>query len=140
MRHAATPSRLALAALLALGLAGCGGNRYPVEGKVVWTDGTEASDLAGGTVVFESADGTTSANGEIREDGSFRMHTLKPGDGVAPGEYRVVVTPPPAPKPDRFPPPVLDPRFSRLGKSGLSCTVRPERNEGVVFKVARAGR
>jgi hypothetical protein len=146
MRPAATrlrgltlPARL-LAALLALGPAGCGGNRYPVEGKVVWRDGTEANELAGGLVVFESADGTNSASGEIREDGSFRMHTIKPGDGVAPGDYRVLVAPPPVPKPDHPPPPVIDPRFSRLGTSELRCTVRPERNEGVVFTVDRARR
>lgn len=100
-------SRRRSAALLAttalFGLIGCGGRSlYPVEGKVVWENGTEARELDGGLVVCESVDGAVGSRGDIQKDGSFRLGTFKPGDGARLGKHRVAVVenkpgePPPA--------------------------------------------
>jgi hypothetical protein len=119
--------------------AGCSGPRLvPVEGAVVWPDGSPALDLGGGAVEFESADRQTSARGEIGPDATFTLSSSKPGDGVPPGEYRVVVVPPPPP--GEAPSRLIDPRFCKYDTSGLTYTVRPEKNAGVVFKVARPAR
>src|SRR5262245_55467367 len=64
-----------------LGLAGCGGpSLYPVHGKVVWENGADAQELAGGLVVCESVEGGVGARGDIEKDGSFQLSTYKPGD------------------------------------------------------------
>jgi len=67
-------------------LTGCSGN-VQVKGKVALTDGTPVTR---GHVVFES--GTFSASGEIKEDGSYVMGSLKANDGLPPGEYTVYIT------------------------------------------------
>src|SRR5438046_90309 len=79
-----------VAALLAT--AGCGAGKYPVEGKVVYKDG---SPCTGGMVLFESLDSKvkTSSRGFIQKDGSFHMSTEHDKDGVPEGHYRVMVTP-----------------------------------------------
>src|SRR5262245_57798714 len=73
-----------------LALAGCGQGYYPVRGTVTLEDGTP---LGKGMVVFESADGTQMARGEIQPDGGYRLSTSRPGDGVRAGRYRVLVNP-----------------------------------------------
>src|SRR5947209_5023568 len=64
--------------------AGCGSNTYPVEGKVVWADGSPITELAGGMVQFESEKLTpnVSARGTIQPDGTFRIGTHNPDDGA----------------------------------------------------------
>jgi hypothetical protein len=126
--------------LLALpGTAGCGSRTYPVEGRVVFRDGKEATELAGGFVTFEAEESQVSAQGEIQPDGTFRMGTFKPGDGAVPGRHKVLVMPRPADNPDRPPPPVLHPRYQRLETSGLEVTVEPKKNQ-VTLTVERARR
>lgn len=78
-------SLVALFALVAV--VGCSG-RAQVTGKVTFSDGTP---LDCGVVNF--ANDTTICKGEInKEDGTFKMRTFKPGDGVPPGTYKVYVT------------------------------------------------
>jgi hypothetical protein len=128
---------LLLAALLLSSTSGCGAAKYPVEGKVVWMDGTPAKELAGGMVVFESTEAPKAARGVIQEDGSFRLTTERPDDGAAPGPYRVLVI---QPEPDDSirprPPLAMDMRFGAFETSGLTYTVQPGKNEPV-FKVER---
>jgi hypothetical protein len=125
---------------LAVAAAGCNSNKQPVEGKVVWADGTPAKELAGGMVVFESKQAPVGARGEIKEDGSFRLTTDRPDDGVAPGEYRVLII---QLRPDDEirprPPLPMDTRFEAFETSGLTYTVQPGKNEPVL-KVERAKR
>jgi hypothetical protein len=126
---------LAIAAVL-LSLAGCGGPRlYPVHGKVTWEDGAEARELAGGLVICESADGRVGARGDIEKDGSFRLCTYKPEDGLLPGKYRVAVVEYSPREPP--PPPIIDRTFSSVEGSGLEINVEPKTNE-VTLQVRRA--
>jgi len=66
--------------------AGCSKNKQ-VKGKVTLTDGTP---VGRGHVVFEKEG--FSANGEIKEDGSYVMGSLKANDGVPVGDYTVYIT------------------------------------------------
>lgn len=66
--------------------AGCGQN-VSVKGKVKLTDGTP---VGRGQVVFENAQ--FSARGDIKDDGSYVLGSLKADDGLPPGEYTVYIT------------------------------------------------
>lgn len=83
-----TPRYLTLFALLfavAVVATGCG--KPKVTGKVTFSDG---SPLTQGTVNF--TDDKVLCKGSIKEDGTFEIRTLKPGDGVPPGKYKVYLT------------------------------------------------
>lgn len=87
LRRGALPALLFIAAL-----SGCGSSGpYPVEGKVVWRDGTPARELAGSHVIFDLPEKQTSARGIIQADGSFRLTTQKENDGALPGKYKVLI-------------------------------------------------
>jgi len=125
-----------------LALAGCSGPRLvPVSGSVVWEDGTPAVELADGSVTFESvgSERRISCVGTIDKSGQFTMMTNAPGDGVPPGEYRVVVTEPVADV-DVAPKPILDPRFLKFETSGLTVTITNQPRRDLTLKVARIGR
>src|SRR5262245_23610665 len=123
-----------VAGFLAVALAGCGPSLYPVRGKVVWENGAEAKELAGGLVTFESEERKVGARGDIEKDGSFQMTTHEQGDGVLPGKHRVAVSEFSTREPQ--PPPTMNRKFSNLDTSGLWVTVEPKTNE-VVLKVKR---
>jgi hypothetical protein len=126
----ARTKRWPLVVLLLIGVAGCGGRRlYPVQGKVVFQDGTP---LTGGLVVFEAVDPAAKvcASGPIRDDGTFRLGTDKEGDGAVAGRHRVLVVPPVPPKlQERNPPTPIHPRFQHFDTSKLEFTVVPGPNE-----------
>ena len=67
-------------------LIGCGEN-VQVSGKVTFEDGTP---LSKGTVIFTT--GTNQSKAAIETDGSYRIGTLNPGDGVPRGTYQVYIT------------------------------------------------
>ena len=137
--HCPTPRRRSsavVAAVALLGLAGCGGPRlYPVHGKVVWENGAEARELAGGLVVCESVNGAVGARGDIQQDGSFQLSTYKPGDGALPGKHRVAVVENKPGEPP--PPPIIHRDFFSVETSRLEINVEPKTNE-VTLKVRRA--
>jgi hypothetical protein len=84
--------RLILAAGGLLFLAGCGGSTFPSVTGTVTLDG---QPLDGAVVVFSpdgGAGGGQVATGVTDSDGSFKMGTLKLGDGVRPGKYHVTIT------------------------------------------------
>ncbi|WP_165232080.1 carboxypeptidase-like regulatory domain-containing protein [Aquisphaera insulae] len=83
---------------LAAMLAGCRGSdrgeaiaTHPVRGSVLLGDGRP---VPGGLVTFVPQ-GTTGrqAVGTLQEDGTFRLTTETPDDGIAEGRYRVRVEP-----------------------------------------------
>ncbi len=73
-------------AVLILALVGCS-NKVQVKGTVKLKDGTPVTL---GHVVFEKD--SFAANGEIKEDGSYVMGSLKANDGLPVGEYKVYIT------------------------------------------------
>jgi hypothetical protein len=120
-----------LAALVALvGTAGCGSDRYPVSGQVVFEDG---SPLTEGTVLGETGEGdaTVIAQGSVRNDGTFTWGSDRPGDGAKPGEYRVAVIPRALGDGEiaKGILPAVDQKFANVGTSGIRVEVKPGKNE-----------
>jgi len=78
--------------ILAVALAGCdsGARTSPVAG-VVTLDG---KPLAGAAVQFVPQGSGRDATGETDKSGAFVMSTFKPRDGVVPGTYKVLISPP----------------------------------------------
>ena len=73
--------------LVCLAIAGCGGQGFvPTGGKVTFDDG---SPVGGGGIAFQTD--TFMADGTINSDGTFTLSSLKPGDGLPPGTYKVIV-------------------------------------------------
>jgi hypothetical protein len=115
--------------VLAVLAAGCGSNLHPVEGKVVFPDGTP---LSGGTVTFgpKSKDNLMGPRGDIQIDGTFQMGTFKATDGAPEGAYRVLIAPLEGVDTTERPRPLpFDARFSSFDKSGLEYTVKAGKNE-----------
>lgn len=96
-------------AVAILGIGGCskkGPKMVKVSGTVKFRDGTAlpvpGRDRGGSaTIKFEPADMEDGpvdpnrprkpASGAIKPDGSYEVITVKPGDGVIPGRYKVAV-------------------------------------------------
>jgi hypothetical protein len=76
--------------LIAAVICGCN-DKYPVQGKVQFNDGTP---VAAGMVIFTDEQGTSGGYGAIRPDGSFEITYDHPRDGLPKGTYRVSVRPP----------------------------------------------
>jgi hypothetical protein len=118
-----------------MAIAGCGDGMYPVQGKVLWSDGTPAAELVGGIVSFESVEADLSARGEIGPDGSFSLSSLRKDDGLPPGTYQVLVAPSdPDPSEDKSSPRILGrrmlpARYRHYKSSGLEVTVEAKTNQ-----------
>jgi hypothetical protein len=125
-RRAAAPAVLVV---LALGLPGCAGGLYPVRGAVALDDGTP---LTKGLVVFERVDGGApiTARGNVRPDGTYELSTGKPGDGVPPGRYKVLVNPLElSDVPDEQKNLPFDARYTKFETSGLEFEVKAGSND-----------
>lgn len=123
------PFRLAAVPLVLFALAGCGGGLYPVRGTVTLDDGTPVTR---GLVVFERTDGgkPVTARGEIGPDGRYELSTNKPGDGVPPGKYRVLLNPLElSDVPDEQKKLPFDIKYLKFETSGLECEVKAGPNE-----------
>ena len=106
---------------------GCGSRYYPVQGKVTLEDG---KPLTKGMVVFENTDGTEMARGMIQTDGRYQLSTGKPGDGVKPGRYRVLVSAlDMTDVPDELKKLPFDIKYTRFQTSGLEFEVKAEPND-----------
>jgi hypothetical protein len=127
-------SVLAVAVSVTTLLSGCGSGTYPVEGQIVWKNGSPAKELQGSFVLFELPEKQTSARGMIQADGSFRLTTNKPNDGALPGEHTVLIVEVGrqhlgGPDSSALAPGVMDARFSDPRTSGLKATVKPGPNK-----------
>jgi hypothetical protein len=128
--------------LLLSALVGCGGGLHPVRGQVTLDDGTP---LTKGLVVFESTEGEPplTARGDVQADGSYELSTHKPGDGVPPGKYRVLVSPRDHDNIDGLEgprrPPAFDKRYADFSTSGLEFEVKAGANEFPI-RLMRAGK
>jgi len=74
---------------LAIGMSvlGCGTGNVPLKGKITYADGTS---INAGMVNFASE--TSLSRGKIQPDGSYTVGTLKDGDGIPKGVYKVYIT------------------------------------------------
>jgi len=120
--------------LLLVGAAGCGKGYQRVQGKVTFEDG---APLTKGMVVFEGlGEAPVTARGDVGRDGSYRLGTDRPGDGVPPGKYRVLITPL-VENPDAPERPAFDPRYTSFATSGLEFEVKAGQNDYPI-QVSRA--
>jgi hypothetical protein len=77
--------------ILALAALGCGRSATSPVAGVVLLDGKPMADVA---VLFVPQSGSGhDATGQTDQNGEFTMSTFKAGDGVIPGEYKVVLSP-----------------------------------------------
>lgn len=127
----------AMAALLLLCLAGCGQKTHPIEGLVVFEDGTPAKELKGYNIMFQSVEGKMGADGRIKDDGTFTVGTFKDGDGAIVGRQRVAITTP-MPEGDQMRKPslILD-KYQSFETSELEIEVKSGKNS-VKIEVKRA--
>ena len=116
-------------------VVGCGsGGVYPVEGQVVWKDGTPAKNLAGSLVFFELAEKQTNSRGSIDAEGSFQLTTNKPNDGAPAGEHTVLIIEVGrkslgGPDSSNLAPSKIDTRYASPATSDLRATVKSGRNK-----------
>ena len=89
-------SALLFLAVLGIGtvtLVGCGGGgpSFPPPVPVAGTVALKGQPLKGGTIHFVPIDPkkAQSGSGAIQSDGSFKVTTTKPDDGLVPGKYTV---------------------------------------------------
>ena len=127
-----------VAAAIAFGVVGCGASKVQVAGKVEWTDGKPAVELADGQVIFESPTTKLSARGVITKEGTFTINTEGTGDGIVPGEYQVaIVEHRPSPEGStRVPPQHLPDKYYSFTTSGLTATVKSGPNP-ITLKVEK---
>lgn len=118
-----------LLCVLTFGITGCGDEKgtYPVEGRVIYPDGTPVTD---GTVEFETMSGrkAITAASEIAPDGSFSLGTFAPKDGALPGKHRVAVIADyqigtEMERPGLIPPPTIDDKYRSFKTSGLTFEI-----------------
>jgi hypothetical protein len=107
-----------------------------VHGKVTLPDGKPA---AGSQVVFQGGTDKKkfTARGDVGADGTFRMGTEKPGDGVPPGKYNALVNPPPmvnAEGPNVVP---FNAKFTDFKTSGLEFDVKPGATNDFAIQVTK---
>ncbi|MDR2643124.1 MAG: hypothetical protein LBC74_10055 [Planctomycetaceae bacterium] len=102
---------------------GCGGKFLQFGGKVTTPDG---QPFTKGFVVFTN--GKEYARGKLQSDGSYKLDSLKDGDGLTSGRYQVYLSSfqdnigtedTPVYKSD------IDLKYENPDTSGLSCEVVP---------------
>jgi hypothetical protein len=127
--------------LLLFGIAGCnqGPKMVQVRGKVLNKDG---STIKRGVreIRFEPAADTTAvvrktAIGQIQDDGSFELFTMKPGDGVLLGNYAVVISVMRGP---RDPVQLIDAKYTTSATTPYHETIDQERTD-LSYTVEPAG-
>jgi hypothetical protein len=116
---------------------GCATNEkqtYPTKGKLVWEDGGNAKQLAGGMVVFQSDQEQISAKGAIDDTGSFVLGTFALDDGAVAGPHKVVIIPPASETGDYNSREIVDRRYERVETTDLAVTIEAQPND-VVLKL-----
>lgn len=137
------PSRVAVAAFLALLVCSCNSGRkpvYPVRGQVLDSQNRPA---IGALVVFHPVDGDDPATpkpvAHVDEKGGFALTTHTKGDGAPAGEYSVTITWPPPRKtpldpegPDQLKGRYADPKTSKVPRFKVE---KQPQNEVPVIKL-----
>jgi hypothetical protein len=106
--------------------SGTSGATYEVKGRVFLADG---KPLTAGRVTFVASDGLRPpASGALGPDGGFTLSTRDPGDGAAPGLYKVRIEPGGQKSARRAGRPGFPLKYIDEDSSGLAVTVRAESN------------
>jgi hypothetical protein len=114
---------------------GCGSSGvYPVDGQVVWKNGSPAKELAGTLVFFDQPDKRLSARGRVAADGSFHLTTHKESDGAPVGDNTVLLVeigrkPMGGPDGTLLAPGKIDSRYSTHSTTDLKATIKPGTNK-----------
>ncbi|MDR1271186.1 MAG: carboxypeptidase-like regulatory domain-containing protein [Planctomycetaceae bacterium] len=91
-----------------------------VSGKVTYPDGTP---VTGNNVIFTTK--TYEARGILKEDGTYSLTSLKPGDGVPPGIYTVYFDNPVQSLPPDFKMKrIVNEKYCSPSTSGLTCEIK----------------
>lgn len=115
--------------------AGCGPNQK-LTGKVTFPDG---EPLTTGTVIFTKP-GFISRS-FIHPDGSFKVGTVKEGDGIPPGTYKVYIiqalapVDPDDPESDAMKP-LIDEKFASEDMTPLEITIPGEKSFDITVERA----
>jgi len=121
------PALVGATLLLVVGAVGCSSGLHPVRGKVTFEDGTPLP--AGGIVFLQEGEKAIQAQGSIQPDGSYELGTNRPGDGAAPGKYRVLINPGDMTDWDAKVRSVFDKRYLDYKTSGLEFEVKAGSND-----------
>lgn len=118
------PAICFVAVAMLLTCAGCGrSDLHPVSGVVRFKDG---SPMPSGRVVVDPGDSPIGSWGTIMQDGSFRLGTHSPTDGVVKGRHRVSIVGAYIYPPYQDAIPLIDDRYGDPATSGLTFTVPDE--------------
>lgn len=109
-------SSLLFMLLFIVTFSGCG-NNIKATGQVVFEDETP---LDRGIVVLQNAQ--YQYVGDIQPDGSFRLGSMKPGDGLPEGTYQAAIRN----ALDDNEESLVDKKFADVFTSGLVCEIRSE--------------
>ena len=125
-------------AVTILTLAGCSTHStQPVNGKVVYSDGSPATDLVGHIISFDCPEHNAGASGVVKADGTFKVGTYTDDDGAMPGVHRVAISPPEPPVDAPVPLRLIDKKYGDMATSGLEVEIVSGTNE-VTLTVERA--
>jgi hypothetical protein len=112
-------------ALTLIGNQGCGSSdRASVTGKLLRSDG---SPLVGARIIATSAETGKSAYGTTDKDGEFTLGVVQEGDGVPPGDYKVMIMEDLG-DPDNRSRPTIAAKYRNPEMSGLSLSVEAGQN------------
>jgi hypothetical protein len=123
--------------LLTLASSGCstGSGLTKVTGRVTY----EGVPLTKGSISFVSDDGGKNAAGIINEKGEYTLSTHQPGDGAAPGQYRVCISSfetLPEMK-ENSGQRAIPAKYFDVRSSGLTATVEDQRTQVIDFPLKR---
>lgn len=126
--------------ILALTLSGCGGNsNRPKTAKVIGKVTYDGKPVETGSLLFVPVGGGSPAQGNIATDGTYTLGTFTETDGAILGNFKVMITawtqpkggpglPEDAIRGDAGPISLIPEIYGDLEKSGLTATVKDEKN------------
>ena len=120
--------------LVCTSIIGCGKGFVPAGGKVTYEDG---SPVTSGGIVFSSS--FFMAEGRIQSDGTYTLFSLKPGDGLPPGQYKVTIGASETDERERSVD-LIDPKFSDPKSSPLFAEVIKGGTNQFDFQVTKPGK
>lgn len=113
-------------------LSGCDKHGFVQSGgKITFEDG---SPVTKGSIAFSTAN--FQADGTIQSDGTYILSSLKKGDGLPPGHYKVTVNSFETNDKEQMVY-LVDPKFSDPAQSGLSAEVTKGGKNQFDFKVTK---